>query len=94
MPRASPASIHAGLHELPKQLEKIQLNDLGHFHCFMSNHLDWAKNPECGKFSVAFKNFISHLPKYEIASGSCVFSVSLLMSREPRDLLTNCRDFL
>lgn len=95
MPHALAASIHTRLYELPKQLERTQLNDLGHFHCSTSSCLDWDKNPESGKFSVSFKNFISHLPKYEIASRTCVFSCKFVPKclREPRDLLTNCRDF-
>lgn len=59
-----------------QQLEKIELNNSCHFCGFMSNQLilkNLAKNSEAAKFSVSLKNFISFLPKYEIASGSCIF---------------------
>lgn len=64
---------HICMYFLPKQLEKIELNDLGHFRCSTSNHLDWAKGPKSEKLSVSLKNFISHAPKYEIASGAVFF---------------------
>lgn len=60
-----------------QQLEKIELNDSCRFCGFMNNQLilkNLAKNSETAKFGVSLKNFISCLPKYEIASGSCIFS--------------------